>query len=87
MSGPANERGETMLKKTLLFILCIGGASLMSTEAFAGGRGLVVVAGATGRTGQLVVKHLRAEGYKVRAMVRSLEKGKSVLGEDVAMVK
>jgi len=59
----------------------------MSTEAFAGGRGLVVVAGATGRTGQLVVKHLRAEGYKVRAMVRSLEKGKSVLGEDVAMVK
>lgn len=59
----------------------------MSAETFAGGKGLVVVAGATGRTGQLVVKHLRAEGFEVRAMVRSLEKGKSVLGDNVAMVQ
>ena len=59
----------------------------MSSETFAGDRGLVVVAGATGRTGQLIVKHLKAEGYDVRAMVRSLEKGKSVLGEDISMVQ
>ncbi|MCK5256058.1 MAG: SDR family oxidoreductase, partial [Deltaproteobacteria bacterium] len=51
------------------------------------GKGLVVVAGATGGTGRLVVKHLIAEGYEVRAMVRSLEKGKQVLGEDIAMVQ
>jgi uncharacterized protein YbjT (DUF2867 family) len=61
--------------------------SLMSSGTFAGDKGLVVVAGATGRTGQLVVKYLKAEGYEVRAMVRSLEKGKRVLGEDIAMVQ
>ncbi len=59
----------------------------MATETLAGGKGRVVVAGATGRTGQQVVKHLRAEGYEVRAMVRSMEKGTRVLGEDIAMVK
>jgi len=46
-----------------------------------------VVAGATGRSGCLIVKHLIAEGYEVRAMVRSMEKGRQVLGEDVAMVQ
>ena len=58
-----------------------------SSQIVPDGKGLVVVAGATGRTGQLVVKHLRAEGYEVRAMVRSLEKGKRVLGDDIAMVR
>jgi uncharacterized protein YbjT (DUF2867 family) len=80
-------KGVIMLKKILIFILCIGGVSLMSSETCAGGKGCVVVAGATGRTGQLVVKHLRAEGYEVRAMVRSLEKGRIVLGEEIALVK
>ena len=50
-------------------------------------KGLVVVAGATGRTGRHVVKHLAAEGYEVRAMVRSPEKGKQVLGADCTMVQ
>jgi len=58
-----------------------------SSQIVPDGKGLVVVAGATGRTGQLVVKHLRAEGYEVRAMVRSLEKGKRVLGDGIAMVR
>ena len=48
---------------------------------------MVVVAGATGQTGQLVVKHLLAEGYDVRAMVRDIEKGKRLLGDDIAMVQ
>jgi uncharacterized protein YbjT (DUF2867 family) len=61
--------------------------ALASSQIFADGKGLVVVAGATGRTGRLVVKHLIAEGYEVRAMVRSLKKGKQVLGEDIAMVQ
>jgi uncharacterized protein YbjT (DUF2867 family) len=76
-----------MLKQILILMLCCGGVSLMSAEAFAADKGCVVVAGATGRTGLLVVKHLKAEGYEVRAMVRSLEKGTSVLGEDVTMVQ
>ena len=62
-------------------------AILASSPAFAEDKGLVVVAGATGGTGRLVVKHLIAEGYEVRAMVRSLEKGKKVLGEDSALVQ
>jgi uncharacterized protein YbjT (DUF2867 family) len=35
------------------------------------GKQIVVVAGATGRTGKLVVEELVARGYQVRAMVRS----------------
>ncbi|MCX5886516.1 MAG: NAD(P)H-binding protein [Proteobacteria bacterium] len=35
------------------------------------GKQIVVVAGATGRTGKLIVEELVARGYQVRAMVRS----------------
>ncbi|MBW2652716.1 MAG: NAD(P)H-binding protein, partial [Deltaproteobacteria bacterium] len=52
--------------------------AIASSQVSADDKGLVVVAGATGRTGRLVVKNLIAEGYEVRAMVRSLEKGKQV---------
>lgn len=62
-------------------------ATLVSSQGFAGNKGLVVVAGATGGTGRLVIKHLQAQGYEVRAMVRDLEKGKKVLGQDIAMVR
>jgi uncharacterized protein YbjT (DUF2867 family) len=76
-----------MVKKLLIIILGLALATLAYSRIFADDKGLVVVAGATGRTGRLVVKHLIAEGYEVRAMVRSLEKGKQVLGEDIAMVR
>jgi len=76
-----------MLKKIQFIILVLALVSLMPSGTFAGDKGMVVVAGATGGTGQLVVKHLVAEGYEVRAMVRSLEKGKRVLGDDISMVK
>ena len=76
-----------MVKKLQIIILGLALVCLTSPGTFAGDKGLVVVAGATGRTGQLVVKHLKADGYEVRAMVRSLEKGKRVLGEDIAMVQ
>jgi len=62
-------------------------ATPTSSQIVPEGKGLVVVAGATGGTGRLVVKHLMAEGYEVRAMVRNLEKGKRVLGDDIAMVR
>jgi len=76
-----------MLKKIQVIILCVALVSLTLSETFAGEKDMVVVAGATGRTGQLVVKRLLDAGYEVRAMVRSMEKGKRVLGEDIAMVK
>ncbi|MCP4714920.1 MAG: SDR family oxidoreductase [Deltaproteobacteria bacterium] len=75
------------MKKLQIIILGVALAGLMSSAALAGSKGLVVVAGSTGRTGRLVVKHLQAEGYEVRAMVRSLKKGKRVLGGDVPVVK
>jgi len=76
-----------MLKKIQIIILGAAAMSMVATTSFAESKGLVVVAGSTGRTGQLVVKRLKAEGYEVRAMVRSMEKGKRVLSEDIAMVK
>jgi uncharacterized protein YbjT (DUF2867 family) len=76
-----------MLKKIQIIILGMALVSLIPAAAFPESKGLVVVAGSTGRTGQLVVKHLVAEGYEVRAMVRSMEKGKRVLGDDISMVQ
>jgi len=76
-----------MAKKLLIIILFVELATLTLSQVFAGGKGIVVVAGATGRMGRLVVKHLKAEGYEVRAMVRSLEKGRQVFGVDVTLVR
>ena len=44
---------------------------------------LVLVAGATGKTGALVVAQLREKGYPVRAFVRSAEKAAERLGPEV----
>lgn len=46
----------------------------------------VLVAGATGETGRRIVKELVKQDISVRAMVRSLEKGKEFLPEEVEMV-
>ena len=46
-------------------------------------RGLVLVAGATGRTGRLVVSNLLEQGYPVRALVRDMERGHEILGDGV----
>lgn len=44
---------------------------------------LVLVAGATGRTGQQLVRELNAAGYRVRALVRDAGRAKAVLGDTV----
>ena len=44
---------------------------------------LVLVAGATGRTGQQVVRELGAAGYRVRALVRDPAAAHGVLGDKV----
>ena len=47
---------------------------------------LVLVAGATGKTGVLVVQQLKAKGYPVRAFVRNAQKAADRLGPDVEAV-
>lgn len=61
-------------------------ASLVCSVASAGGhagKGAVLVVGATGKTGKLIVPRLVADGYQVRAFVRDATKGRKVLGPDV----
>ena len=67
---------------TVIFSLLLG-----SINATAESKGLVLVAGATGGTGRLVVEQLIENGYTVRAMVRDTEKGQKVLGNDIELVK
>jgi uncharacterized protein YbjT (DUF2867 family) len=47
----------------------------------------VLVIGATGRTGSLIVKQLQQRNIKVLAGVRDLEKGKNILGENTPLIK
>ena len=44
---------------------------------------LVLVAGATGRTGRVVVEELLAQGFKVRAFVRDIERARTVLPKNI----
>ena len=44
---------------------------------------LVLVAGATGRTGQEVVRELLAKGYRVRAFVRNIDAARVTLGAEI----
>ena len=44
---------------------------------------LVLVAGATGRTGSHVVSELLANGYRVRAFVRDAESAREKLGDEI----
>jgi len=44
---------------------------------------LVLVAGATGRTGQKVVSELLDQGYRVRAFVRNVDAARAKLGADI----
>lgn len=46
----------------------------------------VLVVGATGGVGKRVVQQLRDRGYPVRALVRDLERGKTMLGDDVDII-
>ena len=45
--------------------------------------GTILVAGATGRLGQRVVKHLLQNNYQVRVLVRSIKEAKPILGEGI----
>jgi len=60
-----------------LALLLAGGGGSGVAQAVRG-RGAVFVAGATGRTGRRLVRELLSRGIKVRAGVRSLDKGEEV---------
>ncbi len=60
---------------TVLLLVCSGPAAAAAD--------LVLVAGATGRTGQQVVRELNAAGYRVRALVRQADRARPVLGDTV----
>ncbi|MCS7001488.1 MAG: SDR family oxidoreductase [Dehalococcoidia bacterium] len=49
-------------------------------------KGTVLVTGASGRTGALCVKLLQEQGWSVRAMVRSAEKGEALKGPNTEIV-
>ncbi len=53
-----------------------------------GGRnvGVILVAGATGGVGKRVVQRSLQRGYKVRALVRDIDKARSILGHDIDLV-
>ena len=48
--------------------------------------GVILVAGATGGVGKRVVRRLVEQGYTVRALIRDIDKARSILGDDVDLV-
>lgn len=54
-----------------------------ATTGSGGAGDIVLVAGATGHTGRLIVQDLAANGFHVRALVRDINKAKDVLGDKV----
>jgi uncharacterized protein YbjT (DUF2867 family) len=72
-------------------ILLAGMSSVMAVNDGArvrsAGGDLVLVAGATGRTGQHVVTELLEQGYKVRAFVRDIEAAREKLGDEIEYAK
>jgi uncharacterized protein YbjT (DUF2867 family) len=61
--------------------------SSCATTSLPPGPRTVLVAGATGQTGQLIVRELLASGYAVRALVRDTAKARQTLGEEVQLVQ
>lgn len=57
--------------------------ALLSGSGTAMATDLVLVAGATGGTGQQIVRELNAAGYRVRALVRNPASARGILGDGV----
>ncbi len=74
---------------TLLRVPCL--AFLTATSIACAGMSkspqAVLVAGATGQTGQHIVKRLQERGYRVHALVRDITKAQEQLGPDVDYVQ
>lgn len=70
------------LRKTILAVTLLAG----STAAGVVSAGDILVVGATGRTGRLVVAQLQAQNRGVKAFVRDTESAREKLGDDVELV-
>ena len=70
-----------------VFLIVVSGLTEAGQHAASGDKGLVLVAGATGGTGRLIVRHLADQGYPVRALVRDMEQGKEMLGGGIEYVE
>lgn len=71
----------------LVPVLAVGMILGGCTTSLSGEPGKVLVAGATGQTGQLIVSELLASGHEVRALVRDTTKARKVLGDKVELVQ
>lgn len=78
-------RREAMFR-TLALVAAAMAATLVGPVASAKGGDLVVVAGATGRTGKEVVAELVRRNYRVRALVRDAAKAQGSLPAGVEVV-
>ena len=71
----------------VIAVTCMAGVCMANENAPTGASeplgGLVLVAGATGRTGNYVVSELLASGYRVRAFVRDVAEAREKLGADI----
>jgi len=77
MSSLTNPKLTRRALAALVLVACLP-AGAMSAD----GR-LVLVAGATGGTGRLIVGQLLAEGFRVRAFVRDIESARETLGGSI----
>lgn len=68
-------------------LVALAALALSACAGLRGGPPEVLVAGATGQTGALVVKQLLASGYRVRALVRDDAKARAQLGAGVTYVQ
>ena len=71
---------------TLLRTLAILLGALALTSLSVANPGTVLVVGATGGTGQHIVRQLQETGYPLVAMVRNVDKARSLFGDAVPLV-
>jgi len=71
-----------MLRSSLFFAIVViidSGCSLPLSSTVLSKNDLVLVTGATGRTGSLIYKDLKSAGFSVRALLRNATKAKDIL--------
>jgi len=79
-----NTRSSTLARRLALILMA---GVLAACTGMGKAPKTVLVAGATGQTGVLIVRQLQQQGYHVRALVRDPEKARGQLGPDVDYVQ
>src|SRR5688500_17586722 len=67
----------------VLLLTLVGGCAVMGDSDEPEEKGLVLIAGATGGTGQAAVEQALEKGYSVRVLVRDREKAATLFGDRV----